>query len=395
MVYRSAIALRRFGLFSPGCRPDANQESDTMQSNERHIIGWLLALAALVLAVGLLRSALLPFIIGLAISYMLNPLADWLHDRGLGRGLASLLIVALFSILALLVLFILVPWIAAELRDVALNLPRYIEQARKMVEDAAVRWLGRDALAVRAKIDQGVTELSQQWTGSASTVILSVLNGGKAIVDLASVVLITPVVAFYMLNDWPRMLASIDSWLPRDHAETIRRLAYEVNGVLAGFARGQAMVCLALAAVYAIGLSWAGIKFGALIGLVTGLMSFIPFVAFAIGLLIAATVAIVEFWPNWVPLAKVGGVFALGQVLESAVLSPRIVAGHIKLHPVWIILALFVFGYLFGFVGMLVAVPTAAAIGVMTRFGLQEYLKSPLYRGQKVAATENKERAEG
>ena len=366
-----------------------------MQSNERHVIGWLLALAALVLVVGLLRSALLPFIIGLAISYMLNPFADWLNDRGMNRSLASLLIVALFSILALLVLIILVPWIAAELRDVALNLPRYIEQARTMVEDAAVRWLGRDALAVRAKIDQGVTELSQQWTASASTVILSVLSGGKAIVDLASVVLITPVVAFYMLNDWPRMLASIDSWLPRDHAETIRRLAHEVNGVLAGFARGQATVCIVLAAVYAIGLSWAGIKFGALIGLVTGLMSFIPFVAFAIGLLIAATVAIVESWPNWVPLAKIASVFALGQVLESAVLSPRIVAGHIKLHPVWIILALFVFGYLFGFVGMLVAVPTAAAIGVMTRFGLQEYLKSPLYRGQQAAATERKERSAG
>ena len=353
-----------------------------MRANERHIIGWLLALGALVLAVGLLRSALLPFIIGLAISYILNPLADWLHDRGVRRSLASLVIVALFSILALLVLFVLVPWIAAELRDLALNLPRYIEQSRKMLEDAAVRWLGRDALAVRAKIDQGLSELSQQWTASASTVLLSVLSGGKAIVDLASVVLITPVVAFYMLSDWPRMLASIDSWLPRDHAATIRRLANEVNGVLAGFARGQATVCLVLAAVYAVGLSWAGIKSGALIGLVTGLMSFIPFVAFAIGLLIAATVAVVESWPNWGPLAKVAGVFALGQVLESAILSPRIVAGHIKLHPVWIILALFVFGYLFGFVGMLVAVPTAAAIGVLTRFGLQEYLKSPLYLGQ-------------
>ncbi len=357
--------------------------SNERQSNERHIIGWLVALAVLVLAVGLLRSALLPFIIGLAIAYMLNPMADWLHDRGMNRNVASLLIVALFSVLALLAILILVPWIAAELRDLALNLPRYIEQSRQMIEDAAVRWLGREAATVRAKIDQGLSELSQQWTAAASTVILSLLNGGKAIVDLASVVLITPVVAFYMLSDWPRMVASIDSWLPRDHAVTIRRLSHEVNGVLAGFARGQATVCLVLAAVYAVGLSWAGIKSGVLIGLVTGLMSFIPFVAFAVGLIIAAVVAIAESWPNWVPLAKVGGVFALGQVLESAVLSPRIVAGHIKLHPVWIILALFVFGYLFGFVGLLVAVPTAAAIGVLTRFGLQEYLKSPLYRGQQ------------
>jgi predicted PurR-regulated permease PerM len=354
-----------------------------MQANERYFIGWLLALGALVLAVGLLRSALLPFIIGLAMAYMLNPLADGLQRIGLGRSLASLLIVALFSVLAVLALVILVPWIAVELKELAVNLPRYIDQSRKMLDEAVVRWLGREAPALRAKLDQGFSDLSQQWTSAASALLLSLLNGGRAILDLASVVLITPVVAYYLLNDWPRMLTSIDTWLPRDHAVTIRRLANEVNAVLAGFARGQGTVCLVLAAVYAIGLSWAGIKSGALIGLVTGLMSFIPFVAVAVGIAVAATVAIVESWPNWAPLAKVAGVFAVGQALESAVLSPRIVAGHIKLHPIWIILALFVFGYLFGFVGMLVAVPTAAAIGVLTRFGLHEYLESPLYLGQQ------------
>jgi predicted PurR-regulated permease PerM len=361
--------------------PDLEKQTAHFHMSGRRVAGWLLALGAVILTVGLLRSALLPFIIGLAMAYMLNPLADRLQSWGLGRGWASLLLVGLFSVLALAGLILLVPWLASELKELATNLPRYLEQCRVLLDDAATRWLGREASGLRAKLDQGLSELSQQWTSSVSAVILSVLNGGRAVVSVLSVVLITPVVAFYMLSDWPRMLASLNSWLPRDHAGTIQRLAGEINAVLAGFARGQGTVCLVLALVYAVGLSWAGIKSGALIGLLTGLMSFIPFVAFAAGLVIASAVAIVEAWPNWSPLLKVLGVFAVGQVLESVVLSPRIVAGHIKLHPVWVILALFVFGYLFGFVGMLVAVPTAAAIGVLARFGLQEYLKSPLYRG--------------
>jgi predicted PurR-regulated permease PerM len=358
------------------------QQTLGVPANQWRIIGWVLSLAALVLAIGLLRSALLPFIIGLAVAYMLNPLADRLQSLGLGRAGASLLLVGLFSVLAVVGLIVLVPWLAAELKDLAANVPHYIEHARKMLDDAANRWLGGDHAGLRSKLDQGLSEVSQHWTKAASSLVISVLTGTRAALSLVSVVLITPVVAFYMLSDWPRMVASLDRWLPRDHASTIRNLAADVNTVLAGFARGQGTVCLVLALVYAIGLSWTGIKSGALIGFVTGLMSFIPFVAFAVGVVVASIVAIVESWPNWVPLAKVLGVFAAGQALESAFLSPRIVAGHIKLHPVWIILALFVFGYLFGFVGMLVAVPTAAAIGVLARFGLQEYLKSPMYLGQ-------------
>ena len=252
-------------------RPDAR--STAPYGNERRVIGWLVVLAAVVVCIGLLGSALLPFIIGLAMAYMLNPLADKLQSWGLGRGWASLLLVGLFSILAIVALILLIPWLAAELKDLAANLPRYLEQTRLLAEDLANRWVGRDAPALRAKLDQGLSELSRQWTTAASTVILSVLNGGRAVVSLFSVVLITPVVAFYLLNDWPRMMASVDGWLPRDHAETIRRLAGEVNAVLAGFVRGQGTVCLALALVYAIGLAWAGIKSGVLIGLLTGLMS--------------------------------------------------------------------------------------------------------------------------
>ena len=352
-----------------------------MRTAERRVVWWLLALAALVTAIGMLRGVLLPFVIALAMAYMLNPLADRLERAGLPRWVASMTIVAVMTVLVILALLLVVPWVVNELRDLAANLPRYMQDLRRWVEEALPRWMGRDVPELRERLDKGLVELSQNWTQAASALLLSVLSGGLALVNVLSVALITPVVAFYILSDWPRMIHHIDGWLPRDHADTIRRLGAEINAVLAGFARGQGTVCMVLAIIYAVGLSWSGIKSGGLIGLITGLMSFVPFVSFAAGLAIAAVVAVVEFWPNWVPLAKVLGVFAVGVTLESAFLSPKIVADHIKLHPVWLIFALFVFGYLFGFVGMLVAVPTAAAIGVLARFGIEEYLKSPLYRG--------------
>lgn len=362
---------------------DPTPTHEILTSGQRSTIFWALALVIGVVVVGLLGSALLPFIIGLAVAYMLNPLADRLHSWGVGRSFAAFLLVAFFSVLAVLALVLVIPWLMGELKELAANLPRYLEQGRKLIDDASNRWLGHVTPDVRARIDQGLKDLSQQWTTAAGTLVLSIVTGGKAVASLLSVLLITPVVAFYLLADWPRMVANLDRWLPRDHAQTIRRLAGEINAVLAGFARGQGTVCLVLAIFYALGLVWAGCRWGGLIGLLTGLLSFVPFVAFASGLAVASAVAVIESWPNWVPLAKVLGVFAAGQVLESAILSPRIVAGHIKLHPVFVILALFVFGYLFGFVGLLVAVPTAAAIGVLARFALEEYLRSPLYKGRQ------------
>lgn len=216
-----------------------------------------------------------------------------------------------------------------------------------------------------------------------------------ALVNTVALLLVTPVVAFYLLLDWDRMLDHVDNWLPRDHADTIRGLAREIDGVLSGFVRGQVTVLMLLGLMYVIGLTLIGLNFGLLIGVTAGLISFIPYVGPLIGFLVGGTVAVVQFGSDWLPIIGVLGVFLVGQVIEGNVLSPLIVGDRVGLHPVWLMFSLFVFAYLFGFVGMLVAVPAAAAIGVLVRFALQQYLASPLYHGigTAVAGSAGQERA--
>ena len=216
------------------------------------------------------------------------------------------------------------------------------------------------------------------WVGA---ILASIWSGGLALVNVLSLLVVTPIVAFYMLNDWDLMIAKVDSWLPRDHAPTIRALASSIDGAMAGFIRGQGTVCLLLGLFYAVALSVAGLNFGLLIGLGAGLLSFIPYVGSIVGGVLAIGMALVQFWPEWIPIAIIIAIFAAGQFIEGNFLSPYLVGNRIGLHPVWLMFALFAFGYLFGFVGLLLAVPLAAAAGVLVRFALQQYLNSPLYLG--------------
>ena len=209
---------------------------------------------------------------------------------------------------------------------------------------------------------------------------------GLAIMNFLSLLLVTPVVVFYMLVDWHPMLEKIDGWLPRDHAATIRRLSAEINEAVSAFIRGQGTICIVLGLFYAVALTFVGIRYGALIGLGTGILAFIPYVGWALGLLAALAMAVIQSAPDMLPVAKVAAIFAAGMALDTAVLSPKIVGEKIGLHPVWLMFALFVFSYLFGFVGVLVAVPVAAAIGVLVRFALEVYLASSVYRGTATTA---------
>jgi predicted PurR-regulated permease PerM len=177
------------------------------------------------------------------------------------------------------------------------------------------------------------------------------------------------------------MIAAIDRWLPRDHAETVRKLAREIDTAIAGFVRGQTLVCISLGVYYAAALSISGLNFGLLIGIMVGILAFIPLLGSLTGFLVAGAVAVAQFWPQTTPIVIVVAIFAAGQMLESYVLSPKLVGGNVGLHPVWLMFALFAFGYLFGFVGLLVAVPVSAAVGVLVRFALHQYLSSPLYSG--------------
>jgi predicted PurR-regulated permease PerM len=198
---------------------------------------------------------------------------------------------------------------------------------------------------------------------------------------LAGLLVVTPVVAFYMLLDWDRMVAKVDGWVPRDHVETVRTIFRDIDLAIAGFVRGQGTVCLILGLIYATGLSLAGLNFGLLIGLFAGFVSFIPYVGSIAGLLLALIVAAVQFWPDWVMVLVIVGIFFGGQFIEGNILQPKLVGSSVGLHPVWLMFALFAFGALFGFVGLLVAVPAAAVVGVLVRFALSRYLASPLYIG--------------
>lgn len=349
---------------------------------QRQIGFWIASLVAAALLLYVLRGILLPFVAGFALAYLLDPLADRLQRTGIGRLGASLLILVLFILVFILVLMILVPFAAQQVGAFVERLPSYVTRLQELgVEQLGPlieRLGGTNALR---DMQTSVGNLISQGAAWVGAFLQSLWSGGQALIGIFSLLVVTPVVAFYMLVDWDRMVRTVDSWMPLKHRDTIRELARDVDRAIAGFVRGQAMVCLILGTFYAVGLSIVGLNFGALIGMISGLLSFIPYVGSLTGLLLSLGVAIVQFWPDWVMIVATLGIFVFGQFVEGNILSPKLVGESIGLHPVWLMFALLAFGALFGFVGLLLAVPLAAAIGVIARFALKQYLASPLYRG--------------
>ena len=352
-----------------------------IKSLQRQLVFWVVALAAFVLVLLVLRDILLPFVAGLALAYFLDPVADRLERLGTSRLVATAVILATFVLVFVLCTLVIVPPLSHQVSRLAANVPSYVDALTRFIDESSPAWLK----GLMAQGDEGVggpaSELAARGAAWTGTLLKTLWSGGMALVSVASLVIVTPVVAFYMLYDWDRMVQMVDSWLPRDHAPAIRQIARDIDAAMAGFIRGQGTVCILLGIFYAIGLTLAGLNFGLLIGLASGLLSFIPFVGAIVGLFASVGVALVQFWPDWVMVVVIAAIFGFGQFLEGNFLSPRLVGDSVGLHPVWLIFSLFAFGYLFGFVGMLVAIPLAAAIGVVTRFLLQKYLRSPLYLG--------------
>jgi predicted PurR-regulated permease PerM len=280
----------------------------------------------------------------------------------------------------------LVPLLVSQAQQFAAALPEEIARLRGLLEDWARERLGAHYPEFQAGLDRGSKTLADNWESLAGVLASSLWSQGLALFNFLSILLVTPLVVFYVLIDWHPMLAKIDSWLPREYAPAIRQLAGDINDSVSAFIRGQGTVCLVLALYYALALSAAGLRYGLLVGLGTGLMSFVPFVGWALGLITATIIALVQFWPDVLPILIIVGIFAGAQVLDAGFLSPTIVGSKIGLHPVWLIFSLLAFSYLFGFVGVLVAVPIAAAIGVMVRYALKVYLASDVYRGDEAQA---------
>lgn len=348
---------------------------------QRQVLFWLAAILVAVVALLVLKSVLAPFVTGIVIAYALNPIADRLERIGLPRTAASALIVAGLILVAVLAMVFLVPPLMSQLNSFLLSLPGELDRLRILAEGWAQERLGARFGEVKAGLDKRLSDLGSTWAALLQTVAASVWTQGLALFGVISFLLIVPLVVFYLLVDWHPMLNKIDSWLPRDHRPTVQRLASEVDGAIAAFVRGQGIVCVILGTFYAVGLSAIGLRYGLLIGIATGVLAFVPFVGWALGLITALVIATVQFWPETMPVLIVLAVFAAGQVLDAAILSPQIVGGKLGLHPVWLIFALAVFSSVFGFVGILVAVPLAAAFAVLIRFAIELYLGSDVYKG--------------
>ena len=344
---------------------------------------WGGILAAFMAAIWVLSPVLLPFLVGLAIAYVLDPAVDRVERWGLSRTLSTSLVMALFFVILATIILLLSPVVVDQMRGLSRRIVQGIEELQVLIRPYIEEYLNDPQPSQDRKSADGIGIATQvlQWAGGMAG---QLIHGGLAVFNILSLIFITPVVAFYLMRDWDRIVATVDLWLPRDHAPVIRKLLHEIDARMAGFLRGQALVCLLLGMFYALGLTLVGLNYGLIIGLVTGLVSFVPYIGMLLGAGVGLGVAFFQF-DNWWMVVAVGGVFMLGQVIEGNFVSPILVGDRVGLHPVWLMLAVLAGGALFGFVGVLIAVPAAAAIAVLLRFALERYLESPLYRGPEDA----------
>ncbi len=347
----------------------------------RHIVFWLAILLAFALFLMLFSSILLPFVAGMALAYFLDPVADWFERRGLSRLMATMVILILFLVVFSLSLMLVIPLLVTQAGDLLVKLPEYVVTLQSMVTDANSSILPAWLKSQSGILRENSAKILEQGAAFIGTLFQEIWNSGKALIDIAALFLITPVVAFYLLLDWDRMMAKIDNAIPRNNVMAVRQIGADINVAIAGFVRGQGSIGLILGLYYAISLSLAGLNFGLLIGLVTGLISFIPYIGTMVGFILAVGIALVQFWPDYAWIGFIIGLFLFGQFVEGNILQPKLVGNKIRVHPVWLMFALLAFGALFGFVGLLVAVPAAAAIGVLVRFAMERYLDSDLYYG--------------
>lgn len=337
-------------------------------------------IAALLFAVFLwaFSSAVTPFLAGMALAYFLDPLADRLEEAGASRVLATAIITLLTLGVAVGLLLIVIPLLVDQTSQLIRTAPDTIATVQDFIERNANTYLP-EAFAEGGTLFDAFNTVEERVREWSLSLVQGAFTSGLALIDFLLIAVITPVVAFYMLLDWDRMVSEIDHWLPRRHAPAIRAIARDVDQVLSGFVRGQFTVMLILGGFYALALLAVGLPFGIVVGMFAGLVSFIPFVGSVLGGALSVGIALVHFWgePGWI--IAVAAIFLIGQAVEGNVLTPWLVGNSVGLHPVWLMFALSAFGSALGFLGLLIAVPAAAVIGVLARFGLQRYREGRLY----------------
>ena len=352
---------------------------------------WGVAAVLFAVVMWALGNVLLPFILGGAIAYMIDPLADRLERAGLSREGATAVITVAAVLIFLIMLLLIVPMLANQMIDLVQTLPQAMSNLRDFAQDRFP-----DLFEENSRVREALAGLWSILQDKSMGLLQTFVGSALSLLNVVVLIVIVPVVSVYLLVAWDRMVARIDALLPRDHAPVVRRLARDIDNVLSSFVRGMGMVCVILGTYYAVALMLVGLNFGLAVGFVAGLVTFIPYLGAIIGGVLAIGLALFQFWgalegadgemirqgTDWIRIALVAGIFMIGQMVEGNFLTPKLVGNSVGLHPVWLLLALSVFGALFGFVGMLIAVPVAAVIGVVARFAVEQYLDSRLYQGQ-------------
>lgn len=337
---------------------------------------WTLVTAILVAALWFLGDVILPFVLGGAIAYFLDPVADRLEEAGCSRVLATAIISVFAVLIFIIAILLIVPTLVSQAISLVNVAPDLFSQLQDFLTERFPALVDENST-----LRQSLGELGRTIKERGGELVSAVVGSAMGIINIVVLMVITPVVAFYLLLDWDRMVAEIDKLLPRDHAPSIRQIAKDIDATLSSFIRGQGTVCLILGSYYAIALMVVGLQFGLIVGFIAGLITFIPYIGALVGGALAIGLGLFQFWGEWWTLAGVAAIFFGGQFLEGNILTPKLVGGSVGLHPVWLLFALSAFGALFGFVGMLVAVPVAAALGVIARFFVGQYQQGRLYKG--------------
>ncbi len=359
-----------------------------MQPGSKRAFFWLIAGLALILFLYAIKAILLPFVVGMLTAYFLDPSADRLERAGLSRTMATGVITVTFFSVVILLLVALVPLLSQQIIELVGMLPEYARDLSERYSSSIQHLL--QMVKQEGQLDNvknALGNISGVMVNLTGDVVSGVFHSGIAFLNLLSLLLITPVVAFYLLRDWDRLVAAADALLPRQQAQTIRQQLREIDRTIGGFLHGQFSVMLILAAFYGIGLTLAGLRFGLVVGIASGLLVIIPYLGAAFGMVMAVGLALLQF-DDFNRVLIVLGIYVAGQVMEGNFITPKLVGEKVGLHPVWLIFGLLAGGALFGFVGVLIAVPVTAVIGVLTRFALTHYLYSPLYRGDLIPPPE-------
>lgn len=371
-------------------KPEATKKIQVELKNLQfgpQIYFWVALFALVIILVWGLGEVLAPFVTGMAIAYLLDPMVTSLAKalpKKMDRGVASLIVLVFFILIVLSVILIVSPLVGRQISGFVSDIPHYWERLYNMGSQYAEIFMDR----MRPEDVEKVREAASNQVGNvlkgAQNVVGRIWSGGMAVIDIITFLMITPIVAFYCLRDWPEITNKVDDLLPRQSAETMRDMMAEFNDRLSGFVRGQMLVCLCLGTFYGVALSLLGLNFGLAIGLIAGFLSFIPYIGSIVGFVSSVGVALVQYSDDYRMVGVVMGIFFVGQFVEGNFLTPKIVGERIGLHAVWVIFALMAGGKLLGFTGMLLAVPLAAMIGVVVRYALIWYQQSPAYTGEAI-----------